>query len=53
MTRLVVCDVCGLEIIPETAVEFADGDYHDKPECIGAIQVAWAEAVAKVKKKPV
>jgi hypothetical protein len=49
MTRQVVCDVCGL-VIGGPAVQFAGGDYHDTPECIGAIQTAWAEAVAKVKK---
>lgn len=49
MTRLIVCDVCQ-QPITDGPVEFANGDYHDSPACVGAIQAAWTEALAKVKK---
>ena len=50
MSIVTVCDACG-EPIQSGRVEWAGGDYHDTPQCIGAVQEAFASAVAEVREQ--
>jgi hypothetical protein len=48
MSTITICDVCQ-QPITGASVQWGDGDYHDRPECIGAVQAAIAGTVQQAR----